>query len=165
LASTENESDSDTWAMKSAKFEDLSQAVSHVLEECRMVLPGIQALFGFQLIAVFNQRFKDIPPVDQILHLIATGLIALSAGLVMTPAAFHREVEPSSVSERFLLLATRLVLGSMGLLALGISIDFYIIARMVLQQAVAAIVIALSLFIILAAMWFVFPYCCLRGRR
>lgn len=32
----------------------LSQAAQHLLEECRMVLPGIQALFGFQLIAVFN---------------------------------------------------------------------------------------------------------------
>src|SRR4051812_33183560 len=139
--------------MKSTKPEDLSQAVSHVLEECRMVLPGIQALFGFQLIAVFNQRFKDIPPLDQALHLIATGLIALSAGLVMTPAAFHREVEPYSVSESFLLLSTRLVIGSMGLLALGVSIDFYIIAQMVFQQDVAAIVVAVLLFIILAAMW------------
>jgi hypothetical protein len=27
------------------------------IEEARMVLPGIQALFGFQLIAVFNERF------------------------------------------------------------------------------------------------------------
>ncbi|TLG71825.1 hypothetical protein [Methylocystis sp. B8] len=27
------------------------------IEEARMVLPGIQALFGFQLIAVFNNRF------------------------------------------------------------------------------------------------------------
>lgn len=26
----------------------LSEAVTHLLEECRMVLPGIQALFGFQ---------------------------------------------------------------------------------------------------------------------
>jgi hypothetical protein len=27
-----------------------------------MVLPGIQALFGFQLIAVFDQRFADLLP-------------------------------------------------------------------------------------------------------
>ena len=35
----------------------LSQAASYLLDECRMVLPGVQAIFGFQLIAVFNQRF------------------------------------------------------------------------------------------------------------
>src|SRR5213078_3805203 len=37
----------------------LSEAVTHLLEECRMVLPGIQALFGFQLIAVFNSTFRE----------------------------------------------------------------------------------------------------------
>jgi hypothetical protein len=26
----------------------LEAATGHILEECRMVLPGIQALFGFQ---------------------------------------------------------------------------------------------------------------------
>jgi hypothetical protein len=37
----------------------LSKAAQLLLEECRMVLPGIQALFGFQLIAVFNARFAE----------------------------------------------------------------------------------------------------------
>jgi len=32
----------------------LRLAAEYLIEECRMVLPGIQALFGFQLIAVFN---------------------------------------------------------------------------------------------------------------
>lgn len=34
--------------------EALPEIVTHLLEECRMVLPGIQALFGFQLVAVFG---------------------------------------------------------------------------------------------------------------
>ena len=37
--------------------EPLEKVVEHLEEEARMILPGIQALFGFQLIAVFNQRF------------------------------------------------------------------------------------------------------------
>ncbi|HZN54924.1 MAG TPA: hypothetical protein VFB67_06335 [Candidatus Polarisedimenticolaceae bacterium] len=37
----------------------LTKAVELLLEECRMVLPGIQALFGFQLIAVFSDAFFD----------------------------------------------------------------------------------------------------------
>ena len=36
----------------------LSEAVTHLLEECRTVLPGIQAIFGFQLIVVFNPTFR-----------------------------------------------------------------------------------------------------------
>lgn len=47
--------------MKTDKVEKipLSEAVTHLLEECRMVLPGIQALFGFQLIVVFNPAFNE----------------------------------------------------------------------------------------------------------
>jgi hypothetical protein len=37
-----------------------SKAAPLVVDEARMLLPGIQALFGFQLIAVFNQTFSQI---------------------------------------------------------------------------------------------------------
>jgi hypothetical protein len=50
----------------------LADAVSHLLEECRMILPGIQALFGFQLIAQFNDGFsKNLSQAQQELHLAA----------------------------------------------------------------------------------------------
>jgi Family of unknown function (DUF6328) len=143
--------------MKGKKSEDLSEALSHLLEECRMVLPGIQALFGFQLIAFFNQRFEQIALLDQALHLVAAGLIVCSAGLVMTPAAFHREVQPSAVSQSFLDLSTRLVLASMALLAIGISLDFFVVSAMVVHRTLAAI-IAACLCAVLALLWFVFPF-------
>jgi len=68
--------------------EDISldAAASHLLEECRMVLPGIQALFGFQLIAVFNQGFGE--------------KLSHGAQMVHVPAALHRLSEPRSVSDR-----------------------------------------------------------------
>jgi len=57
--------------------ESLSESVTHLLEECRMVLPGIQALFGFQLIAVFNSTFwTKLDRVEQLIHYAALGLIA-----------------------------------------------------------------------------------------
>jgi hypothetical protein len=38
--------------MESVARLSLSEASSQLLNECRMVLPGIQTLLGFQLIAV-----------------------------------------------------------------------------------------------------------------
>src|SRR4051812_43529125 len=98
--------------MSAKKREDISEAVSHLLEECRMVLPGIQALFGFQLIAAFNQRFADLSHFNQGLHLAATTLVSLCAAIVMTPAAYHRCVDPEIISERYLKICTRLILVS-----------------------------------------------------
>src|SRR6266446_3544638 len=42
--------------------ESLVEETRAILAEARMVLPGIQALFGFQLIAVFNTRFDELAP-------------------------------------------------------------------------------------------------------
>jgi|tagenome__1003787_1003787.scaffolds.fasta_scaffold20138083_2 hypothetical protein len=143
--------------MPAKKKEELSGAISHLLEECRMVLPGVQALFGFQLVAVFNQRFKDLQFNDQALHLAAVACVALSAALVMTPAAFHRQVLPDGVSEQMLKISTWLLLASMALLAIGIAADFFILAILVLENRTVSMILAAALFIVLALLWFGFP--------
>ncbi|MBC7465650.1 MAG: hypothetical protein H7256_06615 [Bdellovibrio sp.] len=52
-----------------------------------MLLPGIQTLFGFQLIAVFNQGFKSsLSESEQVVHLVSLLLIVISAVLVVAPA-------------------------------------------------------------------------------
>ena len=51
------------------QVESLSDSVTHMLEECRMVLPGIQALFGFQLVAVFDSTFwTKLDRLEQVIH-------------------------------------------------------------------------------------------------
>ncbi len=57
----------------------LSPAAEYLLEECRMVLPGIQALFGFQLIAVFNQGFGEkLTLGEQRLHIVAISMAVVA---------------------------------------------------------------------------------------
>lgn len=117
--------------------EDISleSAAGHVLEECRMVLPGVQALFGFQLIAVFNQGFGErLSDAEQVLHLIAIALTVLSMALVMTPAALHRQAEPREVSERFIWMGSNLVLAGMLPLALAIGLDAYIVSSLIIRN-------------------------------
>src|SRR5204862_1825788 len=85
----------------------LDKATTYILEECRMVLPGIQALFGFQLIAVFNESFSEkLSRGEQLLHLIAIVLVTVAIALVMAPAALHRQSQPPSVSRRFIELSS-----------------------------------------------------------
>jgi hypothetical protein len=136
----------------------LSQAARFLLEECRMVLPGIQALFGFQLIAVFNQAFDEkLGPVEQRIHLAAIALIAVAIALVMAPAAYHRQTGSHQVTETFLRISTRLVLWSMPPLAIGICLDFYLIARMILGGGVVVPIFAALLLAVFLVLWFVLP--------
>src|SRR5581483_580424 len=92
----------------------LSKAAQMLLEECRMVLPGIQALFGFQLVAVFNSAFdQKLSQTEQHLHFTALALVAIAVALVMAPAAFHRQAGITEITDTFLKLSTRLMLWSM----------------------------------------------------
>src|SRR5690349_19964355 len=89
----------------------LDSAARHILEECRMVLPGIHAPFGFQLIAVVNLGFQDnMSIVQQQLHLASILLSVFAIGLVMTPAALHRLIYPIAVTRRFIEWSTILLL-------------------------------------------------------
>jgi hypothetical protein len=136
----------------------LDSAASHLLEECRMVLPGIQALFGFQLIAVFNQGFDEkLSSGEQQLHFAALFLVALSAALVMAPAAIHRQSQQRFVSERFIWLSSVLVLVSMLPLALGLSLDVFLIARIVFGTPSVGLAFAALLLGVLLALWLILP--------
>jgi len=136
----------------------LDAAAAHLLEECRMVLPGIQALFGFQLIAVFNQGFGEkLSHAQQLVHLAALVLTTLAMALVMTPAALHRQAEPTSVSERFLWIASNVVLAGMFPLALAVGLDAYVVASVVLHNDAAAVALAIALVAVFFFLWLVLP--------
>ena len=68
----------------------LDTRIKQVLTEARVVLPGAQALLGFQLIAVLADGFDKLPESSRQLHLVSLVLLAVSTVLLMTPAATHR---------------------------------------------------------------------------
>lgn len=134
----------------------LTDSAQTLLDECRMVLPGVQAIFGFQLIAVFNQRFTDLATAQQLAHLAALFLVGVAAGLVMTPAAIHRMHGARHITSSFIDLSSLLVVAAMPLLALGLCIDVYVIAHLVIEGA-APIAIAFALGAIMLFLWTIFP--------
>jgi hypothetical protein len=137
----------------------LSQAVTHLLEECRMVLPGMQALFGFQLISVFNSTFSDkLTSTEQKLHLVAIALVVIAIALVMAPAAYHRRTGAKRVTEDFVVVATRLLLLSMFPLMVAICLDFYLIARLVLHRPLISILLSFLLLFVFSLLWFALPW-------
>ena len=87
----------------------LDKMATQAVEEARMVLPGIHALFGFQLMAVFNNRFAALSPPEQGLHYVAVLLIAIAIALIMIPAAYHRQVERGLASIFFVRMASILI--------------------------------------------------------
>ncbi|BCA56038.1 hypothetical protein W02_31780 [Nitrospira sp. KM1] len=123
-----------------------------------MVLPGIQALFGFQLVAVFNATFwTALNSDEQLVHYIAISLVTLSVVFVMAPAAYHRQATPSAVSKDFLLISTRLLTWSMFPLMGGILLDFYLVGKLLVQSASISFMLTAMLFAVFTLFWIVLP--------
>jgi hypothetical protein len=136
----------------------LDAAAGHLLEECRMLLPGIQALLGFQLIAVFTERFEDaVSHSDQRLHLAAVLLVAIAVALVMAPAAIHRQTQQREVSERFIWISSRLMVASMFPLAIALSLDVYLVGKVILGSEGMSAALAGGLLAVFFVLWLVVP--------
>ena len=136
----------------------LGDTVRNILEEARMILPGVQTLFGFQLIVVFNQRFEDLlSSREQGLHLGAMALVAIAAALVMTPAAYHRRAEPETISRSFVRLSNRLLTWSIYPLMAGICADFYLVASLITANDLLSLALALALLFVFGGLWIVLP--------
>jgi len=133
------------------------QAAQCLLEECRTVLPGIQALFGFQPIAVFRPGFEEaLSPFQRGLHLAAIGLAALAIAIIMTPAAYHRQKHPFEITGKFMNVSGRLLLWSMLPLSIAIILDFYVIASLIVGGLWAPL-LASGMFAVFVLLWFVLP--------
>ena len=123
-----------------------------------MVLPGIQALFGFQLVAVFSSGFaSELTAGERRLHLAAILCVVAAVALVMAPATLHRHREPESISRAFLTLSSRLLMWSMAPLAIGTTLDVYLVARVIAQSVVIAAACAAAASGTFLSLWVVLP--------
>ncbi len=143
---------------------ELKAKIEQVLTEIRVVLPGAQALLGFQFVSVLMEGFGKLPRSSHYIHLFSLGLIAFSIILMMTPPAYHRLVERGEDTEHFHRFASRILLAAMLPLALGITGDFFIVARKITEsQTVAATLAALAL-ALFYGLWFGYTFY-RRGQR
>src|SRR5919206_1726327 len=132
----------------------LNDKIQQVLTEIRVVLPGAQALLGFQFAALLAEGFEKLPQTSKYVHFIGLSLIAMAIVLMMTPAAYHRMVERGENTEHFHRFAGRMMLASMIPLALGIAGDFYVVAQKITEsEGLSAGLSALTL-LVFYGLWF-----------
>jgi hypothetical protein len=140
------------------KRESLNQEADRVIEEARMVLPGIQALFGFQLIAVFSPRFAtDLVSFEQYLHLSAIVCVIVAIALIMAPAAYHRQAERGRISRYFTDLASQLLTLALLPLLFGIVLELFLVSQIIAKSIAVSVGLAAGAFLAYVGLWFVFP--------
>ena len=141
----------------------LATKIEQLLTEARVIIPGAQALFGFQFIAMLTSGFDRLPQTAKIIHAIALCLIVVNIILLMTPAALHRLSFGGEDSEKFLQIGAALVITAPLFLAGGIAAEVYVVMQKTFVTGDAGITAGLASFLLLLLFWYALPLA-LRGR-
>jgi hypothetical protein len=126
-----------------------------LLQELRVLLPGVQVLVAFLLTAPFANRFPKLDRTGRTLYGVSlmTGMIAIVA--FITPIAMHRVGRRESRSVR-LQWSIRMIRAGLLLLATSLFTSLLLIGRFVYSDPVAAALAGIFTASIVLA-WIVLP--------
>jgi putative Mn2+ efflux pump MntP len=152
-------------SMNTREKSSLEEKIQTLLTESRVILPGVQALLGFQLAAMLTDKFETLPEHLRQLHLGGLLLIAIAIILLIAPAAYHRLAADGEPREDVDSFGAKVVLGALVPLALGLSADLYIVVAMQAGSGGWALSLALAALAGFLLLWGVFPVAARRWRR
>ena len=142
----------------------LDERITQMLTEARVVLPGVQALLGFQLASVISQSFERLPASSKTVHAASLGCIAVAVILLIAPAAYHRIVFSGQDTEEVHRFGSWLVTCATAPLALGLSGDIYVVLTEITASAMIGAFTASFTLVFLVGLWHLFP-AVIRARR
>jgi hypothetical protein len=135
----------------------LKTKIEQLLTEARVIIPGGQALLGFQFTATLTRAFSELPASAKYIHAGGLCAIALAVILLMTPAALHRIAYRGEDNETFFRSGSALVIAAAFPLAVGVSANVYVAFLKATDSGPAAAAASLVSFAVLLALWFAYP--------
>lgn len=100
--------------------ERIDREFMEMLNELRVVLPGVQILFAFMLTVPFNNAWTKTTGFQRGLFYVALCVVTVSLASLLAPTAYHRLRFRDRAKERNLQIANRFI--RTGLLSLGIAV-------------------------------------------
>ncbi len=139
-----------------SKPERLDRELGELLQELRVLLPGVQVLFAFLLTVPFSSRFPDLRPAEQGLYLGALICAAVASTLLIAPSVFHRILFRERDKEWMIVTSNRLAIAGTIFLAIAINAAVFLVTELMYGARNAA-AIAGVLAVLFVVVWFVVP--------
>jgi Family of unknown function (DUF6328) len=121
----------------------INRELIELLNELRVALPGVQILFAFMLILPFSQGFTRVTSVERWVYFAAFIAAALGTALLIAPSSYHRLQFRQRDKEHMLIVANRMAIGGMGLVAVAMALVVGLITDVIFGTLAASIVAAL----------------------
>jgi hypothetical protein len=136
--------------------EKLNAEMRNIIEEARVILPGVQALFGFQTIAVFNDRFGDLESFPKICHVAGLAMVVITIAMIMTPAIYYRACT-GRVTPHMASVSSKLIHRGVLPLAVGLSLDMFTVLYVVSDSPWLSATASVAALLLFAWLWYLLP--------
>lgn len=121
----------------------------NIIEEARVILPGLQAVFGFQTVAVFSDRFTHLKEYAMVCHLIGLASIVVAMVMLMTPAVYYR-ARHGDATLRMVSVSRKSIRAALIPVSLGCSLDMLTVMSLAtdgLAMSIGAAIATLVMFL------------------
>ncbi len=136
--------------------ERTARELIELLQELRIVIPGVQILFAFLLTVPFSQGFTKLTTVQQYVFFATLLFTAAATALLIAPSAHHRILFRQGVREQRLRMGNTLTILGLACLVPAMVGVVYVITDLIFGLTTALIVtVVMALSFLL--LWFVLP--------
>ena len=142
--------------MAETEKERIDRELIELLNELRVVLPGVQVLFGFLLVVPFQQGFAEVTELVRVVYYVAFMTAALANVLLIAPSTYHRIRFREGDKENLIRLSGRLLIAGTASLAVSLTATVFLITD-VLFPGGPGIAAAITAGIVVAGFWFGIP--------
>jgi hypothetical protein len=127
--------------------ERVDRELRELLDEIRVILPGVEILFGFLIILPFEFS-EELSGLERLLYLGAFLSVSAGLALLVAPTTYHRLRFREADKEKLVFVANRLVAVATIFVALGIGLAVYLVVETIVGGVPAAVIAAVN------AAWF-----------
>ena len=147
-----------------SKKERLDRELGELLQELRVVLPGVQVLLALLLTAPFQQRFAGLPDSMRNAFFAAIACATLATAFLIAPSAHHRMRWRAGDKERLVRIGNQMAIVGTVFLAAAIVLALYVVTD-VLFTTNLAVLTAIAGLVLFAGLWYVLPMVGRSGRE
>jgi cation transport ATPase len=133
--------------------ERLNRQMTELLNELRVVMPGVQVLFAFLLAVPFQQRFATVTTFQRDVYLATLLAAATATAFFIAPSAYHRIAFKQHEKERIIQMGTRQFV--IGLVALAVAMNgAVLLVTDLLFRSTTVVIVAVCVGGLFLWMWF-----------
>ncbi len=134
----------------------LDRELLELLNELRVVLPGVQALFAFLLIVPFNNGFDRVGDLERVVYAVALLSSAAACVLFITAPSFHRLRFRRHDKAQLIKVGNRCAIAGLVALAVAMASAVFLVTNLLFDGRVAGVLTGVVAAAI-AGLWWCLP--------